>query len=110
MAETKAAVGSADSEVQSLKREVARLEAEVEALEDALAGLQLSVRKGYVCVAYQTRDGEYIATCPTVHASVQAATVEGAWEELAEAMEGMLEVLERYQETPPKDTEALCRD
>ena len=98
------------AEVSRLRAEVEALEADMEALEDALVGLEFCLRKGYICVAYQTREEGYIATCPSVHASVQTATLEEAWAELAEAMDGMLEVLDRYGETPPKDTEALCRD
>lgn len=64
---------------------IAELQAEIERLEDALVSQELHVIDGFLVVTYPA-DGGYLATCPTLHASVQEATQEEALAAVREAM------------------------
>jgi len=93
----------------SLRARVAELEAQVESLEEALGRQEPYVLDGYVVSVWPMPDGEYLATCPTMHASVQEGSRAAALAGLREAVSAVAEAFaKRGRLLPPKDVTHRC--
>ena len=104
-------VSLAEASAADLRREAETLEAEVEWLEDQLAGQELYVLDGYVVAVSPVGDGAYIASCPTLHASVQEDGLEATLVSLREAVAVARDAHEASgRPLPPKDVVARCLD
>ncbi len=108
------AVGRAPVEqasVADLRREIEALELEVERLEDQLADQEFHLLDGYVVAISPVGDGTYIASCPTLHASVQEAGIEATLAGLREAVSVARSAhAAAGRPLPPKDVVARCLD
>ena len=94
-----------------LRRDNAALEAEVERLEDQIAQQEFYLLDGYVVAFSPVGDGTYIATCPTLHASVQEDSVDATLASLREAVATAKSAHELAgRPLPPKDVLAGCLD
>jgi len=97
------------AEAARLRAENATLEAEVERLEGQLAQQELYLLEGYVVGVLPVGDGTFIATCPTLHASVQEPSPERAVAGLREAVAVVRQAHDRLgRELPEKDVVGRC--
>jgi hypothetical protein len=98
-------------EVDRGEADIEALEAEIERLEDQLAYQEFHLLDGYVVVISPVGDGSYIASCPTLHASVQE---NGKEESIASLREAVSVAKSAHQHSgtplPPKDVLARCLD
>jgi len=97
--------------VARLQAEVRALEREVERLEDQLANEEFYVLDGYVVALSPVGDGTLIASCPTLHASVQEPGRDAALASLREAVDVAKSAHELAgRPLPPKDVLARYLD
>jgi len=100
-----------EASAADLRHEVEALEAEVERLEDQLANQEFHLLDGYVVAVAPVGDGTYIASCPTLHASVQEEGVQATLASLKDAVEVVRGAHEASgRPLPPKDVVARCLD
>jgi predicted RNase H-like HicB family nuclease len=100
-----------EASAADLRREVETLEAEVERLGDQLANQEFHLLDGYVVAVTPIGDGTYIASCPTLHASVQEEGLEATLTSLRDAIEVVKGAHEASgKPLPPKDVVARCLD
>ena len=93
------------------RQELGNLECEVEALEEALCNQELALVRGYIVTIYPGRNGRIIASCPTLHASVEALDRAEAVRRLGDAMSAVEGTFSANGiDLPPKDTDAKCLD
>jgi len=101
----------AEARIAESESEKRSLEAALERAEHALAAQQFSILAGYVVTVWPVGDGTHIASCPTLHASVQEDNVDGALESLREAACVVREAHERSgRPLPAKDVDARWLD
>ena len=94
-------------EVAALREHIAELEEEVEKLEDALCSQEFRLIWGYIVAVWPVGDGTYLATCPTLYASVQEDSQEAALASVREAMTVVREVsAEHGWPLPPRDVDS----
>jgi hypothetical protein len=92
-----------------LRAENEALSAEVERLENQVVGHESYVLDGYIVAVYPVGDGTHIATCPTLHASVQEPSPSQALQSLREAVSVVKAAHERSgRSLPPRDVVARC--
>jgi len=97
------------AEAARLRAENAALEAEVERLEGQLAQQELYLLDGYVVAVLPVGGGTFIATCPTLHASVQEPSRARAVAGLREAMAVAKQAHDRLgRELPERDVVGRC--
>ncbi|MBM3498585.1 MAG: hypothetical protein FJX74_07915 [Armatimonadetes bacterium] len=103
------AVGEAPT--ADLRQQVGALEAEVERLEDELADQEVYLLDGYVAIVTPVGDHSYIASCPTLHASVQEDGLDATLVSLREAVAVVKDAHEASgRSLPPQDVVARCLD
>lgn len=107
--ETAVSTRTGEPDVMELRAQIAALTEQVEQLEDALAGQEFYIVGGYIVTVWPVGDGTYIASCPTLHASVQEASRDEAIESVREAM-GAVEkgFAQSGRPMPPTDVENRC--
>ena len=97
--------------VAELEAENARLEAALESAEDGLATQEFRVLAGYIVTVWPVGDGTYVASCPTLHASVQEASKQRALQSLREAASVARAAYEDAgRPLPPRDVDAPWLD
>lgn len=107
----RAVVAGLRSRVRELEEEVAHLEGEVDVLDDAICNQVLHLLGGYIITVYPTSGGTFIASCPTLHASVEGATSKSAIGNLREAMSLVQHTFTANGiAIPEKDIEGKCLD
>jgi predicted RNase H-like HicB family nuclease len=100
-----------EARIARLQADIEALEADVERLEAQLVNQEFYLLDGYVAVVCPVGDGTFIASCPTLHASVQEGSPEAA---LASLREAVLVAKEGHRQSgralPPRDVVARCLD
>ena len=94
---------------------LADAESEIERLQDALVSQEVHIVDGFLVITYPA-DGDILATCPSLHATVQEATQEEALAAVRDAMElawsalisGRTAVASEVDEVAPSDKEWRC--
>ena len=96
-------------------RRLEEMAKEIERLQDALVSQEVHIVDGFLVITYPA-DGDILATCPSLHATVQEATQEEALAAVRDAMElawsalisGRTAVASEVDEVAPSDKEWRC--
>lgn len=97
--------------VRELEAEAAETERQNEALTEALCNQEFHVLDGYVVTVWPVGDGSYVASCPTLHVSVQEASKEEALHAVTQAAAAARNGRAHFgRPMPPRDLDQPCLD